>query len=66
MTRLSPLLTTRTKAPVPWRLELASVLAAVLLEDGLDLIDVADLAGEMLRIVGERAIERRYLGVTER
>jgi hypothetical protein len=38
----------------------AETLVAVLEEDGLDLVGVVDVAQELLRIAGERALEYRH------
>jgi hypothetical protein len=47
-----------SRAPLPWTSRLAAALLTVLCNDGLDLIEVADVAGELLRIASERATAR--------
>jgi hypothetical protein len=48
-----------TRAPLPWTARLAAALLTVPCNDGLDLIEVVDVAVELLRIASERATERR-------
>jgi hypothetical protein len=48
-----------TRAPLPWTSRHAAALLTVLCDDGLDLVEVVDVAEELRRIASERATERR-------
>ena len=53
------------RVPLPRTSRLAAPLLTVLCEDGFDCLEVVDLAGELLRIAGELAVERRHRGGSE-
>jgi hypothetical protein len=61
METIRPDFATRNRAPLPSKTELAEALVRVFVEDGLDLLEVVELAGEFFRIAGELLIERRHV-----